>query len=130
MIRPSHALVVAVALSVFVGCNTVSRGTTQTLTIASDPDGANCSVEQGGRLIGKVDPTPGTLIVQRSLENLRITCTKPGYNSTTINRFSMRTDFQSLGIFAAGNLVDLSSGANNSYPSTTRIPLTLANPTD
>ncbi|MGI4799188.1 MAG: hypothetical protein ACRYF2_15580 [Janthinobacterium lividum] len=130
MIRPSYILIVAAALPVLVGCNTISRGTTQTLTITSDPDGANCSVEQGGRLIGKVEPTPGTLIVQRSLENLRITCTKPGYNLTTINRFSMRTDFQSLGIFAAGNLVDLSSGANNSYPSTTRIALTLTSPPD
>ena len=107
------------ALIACAGCNTVTRGTTQKVTVLSEPSGADCAVEQGSRAVGTVSPTPGVLEVDRSMDNLRVTCSKMGYQSASVTKTAMRT--QMLG--GASALIDMASGANNSYPPNIRVIL-------
>ena len=60
------------------GCTTLVSGTTQTVTLNSEPTGAACTVERNGRLVSQFI-TPGSVTVDKSRNALTITCRKPGY---------------------------------------------------
>ena len=66
-------------LVVLSGCATLSHGTTEEISIATEPPGASCTLTLQGVFVAKVDPTPGIALVHRDKHDLLATCTKPGY---------------------------------------------------
>ena len=66
-------------VTMFNGCATITRGTTETLVVNSEPSGAEVSLSSG--MSGK---TPTSFKVDRDKE-LVVTISKDGYKTVTVN---------------------------------------------
>src|SRR5215472_16796567 len=84
-------------LVVLPGCATLSHGTTQQISIATDPPGASCTLTRRGLSIARVAPTPGIALVERGESDLLATCSKLGYET---GRRSLPSD---LSVMTFGN---------------------------
>lgn len=104
---------------VALGCATIVSGKSQTITINSNPQGARCEVTRGGRIIAVVDKTPGSIYIEKTKEDLNITCKKEGYEDSQ-GFAESGTDTALFGNLIIGGLigagVDWASGAHNKYP--------------
>ncbi|MCW5620976.1 MAG: hypothetical protein KIS79_07725, partial [Burkholderiales bacterium] len=114
------ALTALIAVSLVSGCATVTRGASQTLTVQTAPEGAACTLERSGKVIGAVNPTPGSVKVGKGRKDIAVSCEKTGYLKSNDN---LSPTFQAM---TAGNIliggligvaVDAASGAMNQYPS-------------
>ncbi len=77
------------------GCATSIRGTTQKLTVATDPEGASCTLATlGEKDTYEIAATPGTVEVARSSKPLQVSCAKPG-------RLDVVEEFKNIGGAAA-----------------------------
>jgi hypothetical protein len=109
------------------GCATVVKGSSQTLTIITDPEGASCELKREGESIGVVDPTPGSVEVAKDKDEIDVTCKKKGFKES--NTYLSST-FQTwtVGNLLIGGLIglaiDASSGAITQYPSEISLKLT------
>lgn len=79
----SRAAMLGLALSL-AGCATLVHGTSQTVTITSEPTGADCKLSRDGAKIGELASTPGQVLVDRSRVPVSVTCEKPGYKPATV----------------------------------------------
>jgi hypothetical protein len=61
------------------GCATIFEGTSQSVTVTTDPVGANCTVDRKGTRVGQVNPTPGSIHIDKSKDDLSIHCEHVGY---------------------------------------------------
>lgn len=63
------------------GCATAIRGTTQDVTVITDPPGATCTLASARRNepVVRVDATPATAKVRRDSWSLAVRCEAPGY---------------------------------------------------
>ena len=96
------------------------------MTIATNPPGAACSVDRKGERLGIVSPTPGSLRLDKSKNDLNVTCTKVGHDSATIAQSSrfVGTTFGNLIVGGGiGFIVDAATGANFVYPSEIKMDL-------
>ena len=101
------------------GCATIVKGTDQTITLTTDPNGAVCDLERQGKMIGMIDPTPGTLEVDRDKDEILITCNLEGYEETASILTSDFTGYTLGNILLGGIIgigVDAATGANSEYP--------------
>src|SRR5260221_2686813 len=64
------------------GCASVAEGTSQVLSVDSNPQGARCELFRDGNSLGAAT-TPGTVEVSKSRKDITVTCTKPGYAEST-----------------------------------------------
>jgi uncharacterized protein YceK len=132
--------VLAVCLS---GCATVFEGTSQQISVITNPSGALCVFERQGFEVGRVVETPGTANIRKSKYDLMIKCSKPGFQDANYLNHSGTTATIAANVAAdiiltAGlsSIVDSADGADNKYdtavnismiplssiPSATRIP--------
>ena len=74
------ALAAALVVS---GCATIMYGLTQPLTVATDPPGAECTLERKGYEIADIASTPAAIEIARSQFDLTIRCRKEGYFDAT-----------------------------------------------
>ena len=58
-------------------------GTSQEIEITTSPPGANCALERAGKIVGRVNPTPGATMVAKSRKDITVTCTKENYADAT-----------------------------------------------
>jgi hypothetical protein len=124
MLRRTLATIIMMAG--LAGCASVMSGTSQTLTLDTIPSGADCSLSRKGLVIGRVNPTPGGVFVQRTHDDITVSCTKEGYQTGSfVNRSGLEA--ATLGNVILGGLVgvviDAASGANNKYDEKMRIVL-------
>lgn len=107
-------------------CATITSGTSQPISVISEPPGASCSLQREGSIIGIVNPTPGTIQVSKSGRDIAIRCTKAGYYAGIT---PLPSQFQAM---AAGNIllggvigaaVDAATGAYAKYPETVTVVL-------
>ena len=120
-----HIALLALAASLSA-CSTITTGTTQSMTVNSDPAGATCHLSRGARIVGVVNPTPGTIMVDKSKDAISVRCTKEGYQDavqTVDNQFQPMTLGNILigGVIGLG--VDMASGAINKYPTAITVPM-------
>jgi hypothetical protein len=117
----------ALALAALLpACATVVEGTSDTVTLSTNPAGATCTVDRNGERIGAVPATPGSLRLGKSRHDLNVTCTKDGYQAATTtasSRFTGATFGNVLVGGLVGVAVDAASGANNRYPADVRLDL-------
>lgn len=108
------------------GCATIVKGSTQPLTVQTEPDGANCELTREGQTIGAINPTPGTVQIDKTKSDIEITCKKKGFSNAVV---TVSSTFQSwtVGNILIGGLIgiaiDASSGAINEYPSSVELKL-------
>jgi hypothetical protein len=130
------ALAVAFAVSCLGGCASIIDGTTQEISVVSNPPGANCVFYRQDQPIGTVMNTPGMLTVKRRKYDITIKCDKPGYSQATYLNHS-GTSAMIAGNIAAdliltagiSSIVDSANGADNRYDPVVNISLVPVNGT-
>ena len=101
-------------------CATITKGSDQSVSILTDPAGAECRMERDGMTIAVVNPTPGTVQIDKSKHAVVVKCAADGYQDTFA---TMASEFQDMtvGNVVFGGLIglaiDAGSGAMNQYPS-------------
>ncbi len=126
--RRFAALLLVAALP---GCATIMEGTGQSVSVATTPAGATCEMDRAGTKLGNVNPTPGSLRIDKSKNDLDLTCSKPGYQQarTSTSPKFVGTTFGNI-VFGGliGVAVDAATGANYQYPSEIKVELAPAPP--
>lgn len=111
-------LLVPVAALWLSGCATITTGSSQTLTLDTQPPGAACIFRREGAVIGAVNPTPGSIAVDKSYRDIEIRCNKPGHLEAS-GRIGSSFQAMTFGNILFGGLiglvVDASSGASAQY---------------
>jgi hypothetical protein len=121
----------ATATSVVLsGCATVFEGTSQEISVVSNPAGATCAFERQGMEVGRVQNTPGTANIRKSKYDLTVRCNKPGYVEATYLNHSGTTATIGANIAAdliltggLSSIVDSADGADNKYDSVVNISM-------
>jgi hypothetical protein len=118
---------VAVALAaVLPGCATITKGGQQTVTVSTDPAGATCNLTRDGKPLAVVNPTPGSIPIEKASGAIAIACKKPGYKDAA---GALAAEFQAwtFGNIILGGIigivVDAASGAMHEYPAMVTITL-------
>ncbi len=116
----------AVALLSLPGCATIMHGSTQSLSVITEPPGAACKLERDGIMIGSVSPTPGTLRIDKNKNDILVTCNREGFEATAVRHVSEFGAATIANVVAGGLIgvaVDAISGANFPYPPEARLIL-------
>lgn len=123
---------VALAASLPLGaCATVIEGTSQSVTLNTNPPGAECHLTREGKEIGAIAQSPGSVRIDKSKNDITATCTKDGYQQTAVTTSPkfVGTTFGNIVLGGVvGAVVDASSGANYSYPDAIQVVMTPASP--
>jgi len=101
------------------GCATLTKGSSQTVTVNTDPTGAVCTLTREGKTIAIINPTPGSMPVEKAGDNISVICKKQGYQDaagTLASEFQEMTFGNILFGGLIGLAVDAASGALNNYP--------------
>ncbi len=120
-----HRLKAAIALVVtgmaVSSCAAIFSGTTQQISVNTNPAGASCKFLRKGAPIAEIGSTPGAATIQKTKDDINIACSKAGYSdSNYINHSGVAgaTYADILGGVLTGGIawaVDSSSGADNHY---------------
>jgi hypothetical protein len=105
---------------------TIVNGSSQTVTVSTTPPGATCTVDRVGARIGAVAQTPGSVRLDKSKNDLSVTCSKPGFQTATVSKapsFGGATFGNIIAGGVIGVVVDAASGANYEYPGDIRLDL-------
>lgn len=119
MHRPIHLALAIAFAALATGCATITTGTTQTIGVKTNPEGADCQFTREGTLVGRVNPTPGTIQIGKGYGNITVSCRKDGYEELA---GTVGSEFQAmtLGNILLGGIigvaVDAASGALAKYP--------------
>lgn len=107
------------------GCASIIAGTSQTITLNSNPPGAQCSLLREGLVIGSVT-TPGGVLVKKTKHDIHIKCKKDGYQDATAVLTSGTEGSTWGNIILGGGIgwaVDSAAGADNKYAEQTTVTL-------
>ncbi len=107
-------------------CATIVEGTSDTVTLSTNPAGAACTIDRKDQRVGAVPLTPGSVRIDKSRHDLNVACAKEGHQAATATASPRFTGF-TLGNAVLGGFigvaVDAASGANSRYPSEVRLDL-------
>lgn len=108
------------------GCASIVEGTDQSVTVQTTPSGASCELKRDGAVIGVVNPTPGTVTVDKSKDDIAVICKKDGYQDAS-GAFSSDFEGMTFGNILFGGFigvaVDASSGAMHEYPASITVAM-------
>jgi hypothetical protein len=117
-----------VALS---GCATIFEGTSQEITVNTNPDGATCVFQRQGLEVGRIVSTPGAANIKKSKYDITIKCNKQGYAEASYLNHSGVTSTIAANVAAdilltggLSSIVDSADGADNKYDSAVNVSLT------
>jgi hypothetical protein len=107
-------------------CSTIVSGTSQRVSVMTNPPGASCVFMREGQEIGRIDSTPGTISIQRTKYDVTVKCDKPGFQQASYLNHS-GIEIMTAGNIAIGGLtgwaIDSASGADNRYDSAVNVSL-------
>jgi hypothetical protein len=120
--------VIAAGAILLGGCASIFDGTTQKISVNTNPAGARCTFWKNGALVADVASTPGAVTIRKSKDDLFIVCDKAGYASATYVNKSGLAMATFANILTAGLAwaVDSSRGADNKYQGEVNMALTPA----
>lgn len=124
---PVPVVLATLAFSLLGGCATLTTSSSQTVTLTTDPAGAACTFKRDSKVIGIVNPTPGSLTVGKSHSPIDVSCVKEGYvdaTGTVGSKFQAMTFGNILFGGIIGIAVDAASGATAEYEPQISIRLT------
>jgi hypothetical protein len=78
-----RAIFACAAMLLLSACATIVEGTSQDLSVNTNPAGARCTVNRAGQKIGQVNPTPGIVKVDKTRDDITLVCDKDGYQQAT-----------------------------------------------
>jgi hypothetical protein len=119
----------ALSLSL-MGCASITEGTTQDISVVTNPFGATCVFERQGMVIGTIVSTPATLNVPKRKYDITIRCNKPGFQEaaylnhsglTAVIAANVATDLLLTG--GLSSIIDSADGADNKYDSAVNITM-------
>jgi hypothetical protein len=107
------------------GCSSIIEGTSQEIQVNTFPSGASCIFLRRGQPIATVAPTPGSALVKKTKDQIKIVCDKPGYASATLADQSGMAAAAAADVLlpVLGTAVDSASGADNKYDSPVNLTL-------
>lgn len=124
--RLTRLIPVLLLAAALPACGTITSGTSQSISVMTEPAGASCTLTREGAVVGIVNPSPGTITVSKSSRDIAVRCTRPGHSpGVTV----VPAQFQAM---SAGNLllggviglaIDAASGAMSRYPESTIVVL-------
>lgn len=121
--KPRHAILLILGLS---GCSTIIVGRSQQIMVNTNPSGADCSIYRNGDKIASVVDTPGSAYIEKTKYDIKIECSKEGYQDATYMNHS-GTAGATWGNIVAGGLVgwgvDSATGSDNKYETPVNITL-------
>ena len=108
-------------------CASITEGTDQSITAQTQPSEAKCEFQRDGTTIGVVNPTPGTITVSKSKDEISVTCSKKGHQDG-VGILSSEFNGMTVGNVLFGGIIgvgiDAASGAMNEYPNQIVVHLT------
>ncbi|HEY6241814.1 MAG TPA: C39 family peptidase [Burkholderiales bacterium] len=106
------------ALVFLSGCATIITGTSQGVTVDSDPRGATCSIARGDEQLAAISATPAQVTLSKGWSDLTVDCKKEGHISSKTVVPSSFQPWTLANILngAVGVVVDAASGAITEYP--------------
>lgn len=119
-------VLIVLPLAMLSACATIVTGTSQTVTVSTEPAGATCTFDRAGSRVGAVPTTPGSVRLSKSGKDLSVECAKDGYETATLQQPSSFNGVTFGNVLAGGVIgfvVDASSGANFEYPADIRLAL-------
>ena len=60
-------------------CATIVEGDDQTVSVITAPPEASCELTRGGTAVAFVNPTPGSVVLEKSNDNVSVLCKKMGH---------------------------------------------------
>jgi hypothetical protein len=72
-------IMVALAASVLAGCSGIPEGTHEQIKVYTHPGRADCALNRQGKVIGRIEGTPGFTTVEKTWHDLTIRCSKAGF---------------------------------------------------
>ena len=112
------------------GCATVFEGTSQEITVNTNPEGATCVFMRQGLEVGRIGNTPGAANIKKSKYDVTIKCNKQGFSEASYLNHSGTTATIAANVAAdliltAGlsSIVDSADGADNKYDSAVNLSL-------
>lgn len=118
--------VLAATTALGSGCATITKGTTQTVTVSTDPAGAVCTLTRDSKPLAIINPTPGSMPVEKGMGAVAIVCKRQGYldsAGTMTSQFQAMTFGNILFGGLIGIAVDAASGAMHEYPAMVTITM-------
>ena len=115
--KASFAALLMSALAVSA-CSSITEGTSQVISVSTNPAGADCALVRQGIVIGRVNPTPGQVKIDKTKHDINVECTKEGFAKAS---YFNKSDVAGM---TAGNLIlggaigwaiDSATGADNKY---------------
>ena len=107
-------------------CASITKGTTQSVSVTTEPPGATCELKRNNITVGIVNPTPGSIVVDKSKDNINVLCKKDEHENaggTLVSEFEGMTAGNIIFGGLIGLAIDASSGAMNQYPSSVLLVL-------
>lgn len=121
-----HLVLLGCAALALAGCSTIVEGRSQSININTNPAGADCALKRQGGVIGRVNPTPGAALIEKSKHDISIECSKAGYQTASFNNHSDVAG-ATVGNVLIGGLIgwgiDSATGADNKYDGNVNITL-------
>src|ERR1700761_8834003 len=112
------------AASSLAGCGTITQGTSQNITITSTPPGGHCDLTRKGEHVATLDKTPGVVKVDKTKNDILLTCNLVGYQEASANLESGYGAGTFGNIILGGGIgwaIDSATGADNKYPSSANV---------
>lgn len=115
------------------GCASVIDGTSQPMTIVTNPEGAECKLMRNGELLARIT-TPQTVNIKKTKHDINVECEMEGFHKSTEHVDSEIQDATWGNIILGGGIgwaVDSASGADNKYKehvTLTMVPLSQPSP--
>jgi hypothetical protein len=127
MLRTIAAVLCAsAALGTLVGCATIVRGSSQTVTANTQPPGAVCEFKREHQPDVIANPTPQTVTLEKSKDDVTVVCRKDGYLDAS-SQLGSKFEGWTFGNIIFGGLVgvvvDAGSGAMHDYPQSVTLVL-------
>jgi hypothetical protein len=114
----------AIVASCLSGCGTITQGTSQNITVTSVPPGGHCDLTRKGEHVATLDATPGVVKVDKTKNDILLTCKLAGYQDASVNLESGYGAGTFGNIILGGGIgwaIDSATGADNKYPSTASV---------
>ena len=124
--NPTRRIAAFLAACALGGCSTLVEGDDQTVSVITDPPDARCELIRGGAPAAFVNPTPGSVVLEKSQDDVSVLCRKDGHFD---GMATLSSSFQSmtLGNVVFGGIiglaVDASSGAMHEYGASVTVVL-------
>jgi len=126
------AAAIAVGAMSLGGCATVIEGTSQEITVNTNPPGASCVLNRKADAkvaeteIGRIVPTPGKVKIKKTKYDINIVCDKEGYQQSTYMDHSGAAGATAGNIILGGGIgwaIDSAAGSDNKYDTPINVTL-------